>query len=73
MSDTSICCDIPEEHNEITGNPLDMSYRRSDCTLMEEFPNGRMLDDLDLKKHNSRLGTRAISSWQSAPGSTAKS
>ena len=48
MSDTSICCDIPEEHNEITGNPLDMSYRRSDCTLMEEFPNGRMLDDLDL-------------------------
>lgn len=47
-SDTPICCGIPDGCNEIAGNPMDMNYRRSDCPLVEEFPNERMLDDLDL-------------------------
>lgn len=38
------------EKNEITGNPNDMNYRRSDCPLMEKkyTRNPINLDDLDL-------------------------
>lgn len=27
------CCVLPDEVNEISGNPYDMKYRRSDCPL----------------------------------------
>jgi DNA-directed RNA polymerase alpha subunit len=47
-NDIPICCGIPDEHNEIVGNPLDMNYRRSDCPLVEEYPEGMKLEDLDL-------------------------
>lgn len=48
-NDVPICCGIPDGKNEITGNPNDMNYRRSDCPLVEpEFPNPINLDDLDL-------------------------
>lgn len=47
-NDTPMCCGIPDESNEIVGNPNDMNYRRSDCPLKEEYPDGRTLDDLDL-------------------------
>ncbi len=47
-SDTPMCCGIPDDRNEITGNPLDMNYRRSDCPLVVEFPEGKTIGDLDL-------------------------
>ena len=46
--DTPTCSGIPNSQNEITGNPEDMKYRRSDCPLVVEFPNGMTLDDLNL-------------------------
>ena len=41
---------IPDGKNEITGNPNDMNYRRSDCPLVEQkFTRKTIsLDDLDL-------------------------
>lgn len=63
-NDIPICCGILDESNEIVGNPLDMNYRRSDCPLKEEFPNGRTLDDLDLsvRAYNclKRHGVRTV-------------
>lgn len=35
-NDVPICCVIPDGKNEITGNPNDMNYRRSDCPLVEQ-------------------------------------
>ena len=46
--DTPTCSGIQDIQNEISGNPNDMNYRRSDCPLAVEFPSGRTLDDLDL-------------------------
>lgn len=31
--DNSTCSGLPDDINEITGNPYDMNYRRSDCPL----------------------------------------
>lgn len=31
-----VCCGLPKEISEITGNPYDMKYRRSDCPLVKE-------------------------------------
>ena len=45
---TPTCSGIQDSQNEITGNPNDMNYRRSDCPLVAESPNSRTLDDLDL-------------------------
>lgn len=48
-NDVPICCGIPDGENEITGNPNDMNYRRSDCPLVKsERQNPIALDDLDL-------------------------
>lgn len=49
-NDIPICCGIPDGKNEITGNPNDMNYRRSDCPLVERkcTRNPINLDDLDL-------------------------
>lgn len=34
ISDTyPVCCALPQEIREITGNPYDMKYRRHDCPL----------------------------------------
>lgn len=33
INDTSVCVVLPSEYWEITGNPYDMCYRRSDCKL----------------------------------------
>lgn len=31
-----VCMGLPQETFEITGNPYEMTYRRSDCPLREE-------------------------------------
>lgn len=36
-NDFPFCSAIDDDHNEITGNPNDMKYRRSDCPLSKEL------------------------------------
>ena len=63
-SDFPFCAGIDDGHNEITGNPNDMKYRRSDCPLVVKFPNGRTIDSLELsvRSYNclKRNGIRTV-------------
>lgn len=43
------CFALPEEVNEITGDPYDMTYRRSDCPLWVGFRRLKALDKLKTK------------------------
>lgn len=36
LHDSPVCVAQPPEVWEITGNPYDMTYRRSDCKLIKE-------------------------------------
>lgn len=49
-NDVPICFGIPDGKNEITGNPYNMNYRRSDCPLVERKCTRKpiSLDDLEL-------------------------
>lgn len=55
-NDIPVCSGIPDGKNEITGNPNDMNYRRSDCPLVprRNAPKKPIsLDDLELSVRSS--------------------
>lgn len=62
--DNPACYGIPDDRNEICGNPCGMKYRRSDCPLVEEVTKVMMLDELDLsvRTYNclKRHGVRTV-------------
>lgn len=33
INDSPVCCALPESVWDLTGNPYDMTYRRSDCKM----------------------------------------
>lgn len=37
-NDQPMCCALPDDVNNIQGNPYDMNYRRSDCPLVAKYP-----------------------------------
>lgn len=57
-NDIPTCSGIDDDHNEIAGNPNDMKYRRSDCPLVAEFSNRRMIYDLGLSVRSYNCLTR---------------